>query len=242
MRYAKWLLSLSMMGLMAAPVCAQNRRQPGEFPGRGGFGGFSGIAGLLQREEVRKELGLSEDQISKLKDVRDKVREVLKDDLEKLRDLGREERREKMAEFAAKSRTEWTKVLADVLKPDQQKRLLQIEIQHGGDNVFNLPEVEKALKLSDSQKDKMKAIREESRKEIQKLLEDRENFRQNREKIEEIRKTTRTNVENVLDEEQKKIFQDLQGEKFELSRMGRGRFNRDNDDVPRRPGRPRRIF
>jgi hypothetical protein len=45
-----------------------------------------------------------------------------------------------------------------VLKPEQLKRLRQIENQQAGINVFTKEEVQKALKLNDDQKEKIDTL------------------------------------------------------------------------------------
>src|SRR5437588_8634861 len=90
----KVALTIGLVVLLASPALSQ--RRPG---GGGGFGGGGGVGALLQNPGVQKELAMTEDQVTKVKDAVAKVREKHKDDLAKLRDLPREERATKGAEI-----------------------------------------------------------------------------------------------------------------------------------------------
>jgi hypothetical protein len=72
--------------------------------GFGGFGGGGGVTQLLQDENVRKELDLVDEQISKLGDLSAKLREDMQAqfqgfDFGSLRDLSEEERNARFAEI-----------------------------------------------------------------------------------------------------------------------------------------------
>ena len=105
---------------LVAPLFAQ--RQPG-----GGFGrGMDGSA-LLSQKSVQEELKLTEDQIEKVKKVGEDINAKFADDRKAAgKDM------EKQAELRKKISEERTKALAAVLKPEQTKRLHQIEVQVGG--------------------------------------------------------------------------------------------------------------
>jgi hypothetical protein len=138
----------------------------------------------------------------------------------KLRDLSREDRQKKAEELSKAN----DKAVGEVLKPDQLKRLKQIHWQQQGARAFSDPELADALKFTTEQKDKIQAVREEARKEMQSLRQAGGDREEARKKFEEIRKATNEKVMGVLTDEQKAKWKELQGEPFkgEIVRPGAG--------------------
>jgi Spy/CpxP family protein refolding chaperone len=92
--------------------------------------------GLLQNEQVQKELQLTEEQ------------------KQKLQGLGREMRDNRGAMQAK---------VAEILQPSQVERLKQIRLQVGGPMAVLQPDVAKDIELTDEQRGKIKAIMEQGR-------------------------------------------------------------------------------
>jgi Spy/CpxP family protein refolding chaperone len=211
-RFGKVALALAISVYAVNSAVAQR-------PGGGGGMGRGGIAGqLAENKQLQDELKLDKEQIDKIKTALGKVREDMKDDLAKLREEGtsREDRQaigKKLAEAT-------NKALADVLKPEQTKRLQQIENQMMGLRLFSQEKVQSALKLTDEQKDKIKAIGEENQKKMAELREGGFNP-ENLKKMTELRKESMAAAVKLLNEEQKKTYEDLVGKPFELQRTGR---------------------
>jgi hypothetical protein len=157
---SKCLLVIGVAALIASPAVAQQR-------GRGGFGG--GPAMLVNNEAVQKELKLSEDQVTKGKEALQGVTEKFQEEFAKLRDLDQDERRAKMPELMAKQSEETYAALEKVWKPEQIKRLKQISVQQQGLRAFMNPAVDKALKLTDDQKEKIRSLQMEQGEEMQGL-------------------------------------------------------------------------
>src|SRR5207253_5339543 len=116
--------------------------------GLGGFGGrFVGDGLLLQNPGVKKELKLSDNQVKKITETTESIRDKHRDEFEALGKLEGGERREKGQELRKKVSDETQKALAEILKPEQSKRLKEIQLQQEGARAFNDPEVQKALNL-----------------------------------------------------------------------------------------------
>jgi len=216
------VLGVSLLGWAVSPASAQQSGQ-----GRRAFGGQ---AGLLLNSSVQKELNLTEEQTTKIKDAVKQVRDKHKDELEKLRGLSREERREQREQnaklFQAISE-ETNKALAGVLKPEQETRLKQITLQTSGARAFQNPEVQKSLKLTDDQKAKIKTIGEDAGKEMREVFRNAGgDFKAAGEKMTALRKETMEKVQNVLTSEQKKTWKDMTGKPFEIKVEFRGRGRR----------------
>jgi Spy/CpxP family protein refolding chaperone len=176
----------------------------------GGFGGP-----LVLNPSVQKELKLTDEQVSKVKDALAKVRENHKDDLAKLKDLSKEERREQGGKVFRAINEESNKAIAKVLDAKQSKRLKQIELQVSGFRAFNAPEVQKSLKLTDEQKDKLKTITEDANKQTRELFQGGFN-EETQKKLAELRKETQGKALGVLTAEQKKTWKEMTGEPFEI--------------------------
>jgi Spy/CpxP family protein refolding chaperone len=194
----KGALVLGLALAMASAVQAQQR-------GRG-----FGPGGMLQNEGVQKELKLTDEQKTKLREAMEKVREDNKDILAKgFQDMTREDR-EKLAK-------DTNAAISKVLDEKQMKRFKQIGWQVGGANALNEPEVQKTLKLNDEQKKKLQDIIADSNKKMREAFQGGGGF----EKIQEIRKETQEKANGVLTDEQKKSWKEMLGEPFEFQRRQR---------------------
>ena len=62
---------------------------------------------------------------------------------------------------------EANKVAADILNTDQRRRFRQIKFQHEGVSAFFEPEVQKAVVLTDNQKERIKTINQDFQKDAE---------------------------------------------------------------------------
>ncbi|HEV3258444.1 MAG TPA: hypothetical protein VG013_16325 [Gemmataceae bacterium] len=212
----KVVLAVGVAALLGSPVWAQGFRG-------GGMGGSM----LLQNASVQKELKLSDDQKDKIKTITKEFREKNKDELAKLftPDLDQKERQE----IGQKLNHEAMKLLTPVLTDDQRKRFHQLELQVSGAQAFSDPKVQKALKLTDDQKDKIKTIEEDARKEVQEIFQNAgEDRAAAMKKLGALRKETLEKVTTVLTDEQKKSWKDMTGKPFEFKFDGPPRRPRPN--------------
>jgi hypothetical protein len=106
------------------------------------------------------------------------------------------------------------------LKPDQAKRLQQIGIQVLGPEAFSREDVKSALKLTDAQMKTIKGSMEDSQKEIEQAFKDAQGDFQKMgdafRKMQESRTATMDKAAKSFDADQKKMWNELTGEKFEL--------------------------
>jgi hypothetical protein len=227
----KVFLALGLAALLASPALAQGQRKGGF--GRGG-GMFGGPGGLVSNKSVQKELKLTDDQAKKATEAVQAVREKHQEEFQGLRDLSPEERGEKMRELTKTMNDEQMKALADILNADQIKRLKQISLQARGNQAFADAEVQKDLKLTDDQKDKIKTINEDFGQEMRSLFQSGGDFQENQKKMASMRKEAMDKVVAVLTDDQKKAWKDMTGEpfevKFEAGQFG-GRRGKKKDGV-----------
>ena len=164
---------------------------------------------LLQNKDVQVELKLDQAQIQK-------VRELDRKFLDEMRreTAGRDvdELRRKLEEWHLKRAIKKSEELAaDVLKPEQAKRLKEISLQRRGVQAYTDAEVAKALALSDTQKDKIQAICSDEEKKMKAIVAIRDwKARQS------LQKETNEKAGAVLTEGQKKTWRDLTGKPFEF--------------------------
>lgn len=207
-------------------------------PGRGGFGRGFGMgppsgAMLLGMEEVRTEIGTSDEQNQKIEDLLADVREKMRSafgDFQGLRDLSEEEREKRIAEFRQKAEEvnkEADAKIAEILDEKQAERLNQLRLQREGVAALARAEVAEKLGLSQEQRDKIAKIQEESSRpqggfgNFQDMTDEerREFFAQLRER----REKAETDIVAVLTEEQKTKWNEMKGEEFTFPERGFGR-------------------
>lgn len=220
----KVLLTLAMAGLVAGAVLAQ----------RGGFmfgrGGLSGDA-LLGNKSVQDELKLTDAQ----------KKEV--DKAAKARDEAFRKAREDMDfEGIGKAMTAFTKALGEVRKTltsTQAKRFTEIEVQVAVKNnqadIFNRPDIAKALSLTDKQKATIKDSITELEKDIKEVREElKGNFRELMPKIQKLSQGTFEKITKTFTDAQKKTLKEMQGTTFELKMdafpgFGKGKGKKKDD-------------
>jgi Spy/CpxP family protein refolding chaperone len=125
----------------------------------------------------------------------------------------REEFRKQAAERAKQEKTK----LAEILLPNQMKRLTEIYVQQLGTGALEDAEIAEELKISDEQKASIAKIREESRAQMRELFTggggDREAAQA---KFAEARKATDEKLLAVLTADQKAKLDELKGKPFEM--------------------------
>lgn len=237
--FLKMTFVLGLVLLMAGPAPAQRQR------GQRGQRGGGGLAMLLLNKSVQDELKISTDQADKVRETISQVNAKYKEDLSKLRDLSEEERREKGRELRTKISDEVMKSLAEVLKPEQVTRLKQIELQQRGIRAFTSEDVQKQLKLTDEQKEKIKSITEASQKEMRELFRGSGdgNPEEARKKITALRKDALDKALDVLNANQRKEWKAMTGEPFEVKfemrpRDGKPRQRKPGEGKPERDRKP----
>ena len=230
MLQATWARRLMLAGLAIGVAALWSTSVLAQGPGggrRGGRGGFGG--NLLEDPQVQKELELLDDQVEQLKEVNEKVRSQMMEMFREMRNVPREEMRERFAGLREKITEIRDKELSTVLLPDQLKRLKQIEFQQqfsrGGGRTLENPQLMERLGLSDEQIEKIRQLSEQAQEEMRK-------------KMEQMRKELQDKVLALLTPQQRKDFDDLVGDPVELSPPQRGRRGGPGGGGPPAGGAP----
>jgi len=207
---SKTIVALGLVALMAGPALAQQGRGGG---GRGGFGG-GGLGMLLGNASVQQELKLDAAQIEKSKELNTKLREKV---TAATQGLEGQERFTKMREMSKELNTEANTAAKDFLKPEQLKRLHQIQHQVQGAQAFADEHVQTRLKLTDAQKSDIASIVEASNTEMRSLGQGFQSDPEGtRAKLAEHRKETLSKIDSKLTDEQKTTYKEMLGAPFEI--------------------------
>ena len=177
---------------------------------------------LLGREDVQKELKLSDDQKSKLEEMRNSMMEEMRSRFQN-GGGGGGDREAMMKEMQENMKKADAAALA-VLNDGQKKRLKELWIQRSGNRIVSNEEIGKELGLTDTQKQKIKdlmAAKQQANQEIFQKMRDGEIDRS------EIRPLMEKN-NKALDGELGKVLTDDQ--KAKLKAMGGEPFKFDEDN------------
>jgi Spy/CpxP family protein refolding chaperone len=213
MRFVKLALVLSVGLLLASTATAQ--------PG-GGFGQNLGLANFISfNQGLQDELKVSKEQAEKLTTALNKVREDLREDTAKLRERGlAQEDRDKINKKVNDANA---KAVESVLKPEQVKRLKQIENQQGGLGIFSVfskEEAKTALKLTDKQDEEIKDISKDLQKDMREIGGGRGGFGafdpESQKKRADLQKEALAAATKLLNDKQKTTLKDLIGEPYTL--------------------------
>ncbi len=237
-------VAVIVAGVLAVGILADSAYgQPGGRGGRGGGfggGGFGGGGGgataLLQDENVRKELDLVDEQISKLRDVAEKMQEDMRAqfqgfDFGSLRDLSEEERNARFAEMRKKGEevaASAQKEVDAVLLPHQRERLKQLMVQStmrfGADRALTSGTLAEELGITEEHKEALAKKQEEVQAAMQ-------------EKLAKIRQEAQDDLLSVLTPTQQAKLKSMIGQPFTFSQPqfggqggGGGRGGRGGND------------
>jgi hypothetical protein len=217
---------------------------------RGGGMGMRGPRGVnplmvVGNAAVQKDLGLSEENVSKVKEITEDVRQEMGEQIagaginfRDLQDLSAEERQKRMAENQVKM-AEINKTINDkflpkineILDKNQQKRLHEIAIQAAGSAALEDAGVVKDLGLSKDQTDKISSIVKDFSGKTRAIPRDTDRT-ERMAKMAELREEESAKVTEVLTKDQQAKFTDMKGKPFDTKQLqgggGRGR-RRDNN-------------
>ena len=225
MRMQHVLTGLCVVALLTGSAFAQG----GRGGGRGGRG-FGGATGILSISEVQKELGLTEDQIKKVKEIQEAARkEQTPFDFAAFQKLSDDEKKAQFAERMKKAEETNKKTLEEVSKvldAKQLERFGQLRVQREGLASLNHQDIADKLALTQEQKDKIKALNEEARTNARGFggrNQTDEERTAARAKAEAAREKLKTDVLAVLTADQKTAFEAMKGTEFKFPMRGRGR-------------------
>jgi len=198
--------------------------------GRGGFGGMFGAGGaatLLTNPGVQAELKLTDEQKDKLREFAQQQQAKMRERMQEVfQNIGAggdpQEMMGKVQEEMQKFSAGVMKDVAPLLKPEQLKRLKEIDLQQTGVQALaSNDELQKALKLTNDQKDKVRKLVGDMRQDVMELFQGGFGNPDTQQKVQTLQKDYAKKAEGVLNEEQRKTYKDLLGKPFEVPAAGR---------------------
>lgn len=154
---SRLLLITFCVGICVSPAFAQRGRSSSE-------------SELLKREEVRSELGLTDEQSKKLEELQKSAtvgRDFFEPFLKRIGDAKDKEEqskiRDEMNAAVAKQRQAFQMTALTVLKPEQKKKLRGVFIESAGMRIFSDPNVAKEYGLDEAQLKKLEELNSERR-------------------------------------------------------------------------------
>jgi hypothetical protein len=173
---------------------------------------------IVVREKVLDELKASDEQKEKL--LQYMMEQIMETGpfLDSLAATG-EEREKKLNEHRKKAHEKLAKVLKDTLKPEQKKRLRQIELQQERGFALGQAEPVKELEITDEQHKQFVAITQEFQKKVHPLLREAQSGgkpEEIRPRVLGMRDEYGKKLEAVLTDAQKKKWKAMLGEPFDL--------------------------
>jgi hypothetical protein len=228
------------------PGQGRGRGGPGGFSFGGGFGGPQGKLDLVTREPVQKDMALKEDQVAKVRELEEQVRDERRAAFQGGaggnpfdQNLSAEERQKRQAEFQARLEESRKKVndkflplLSEILTEEQETRLQQIVWQAAGEQALLDKEVQEKLKLSKEQQDKLASLNKEAADKLAELRPQfgrggpggqggQGNFQETIAKRNEITEARKKDMEAVLSADQKAEYAKAKGKEFDVAQLNR---------------------
>jgi hypothetical protein len=218
----KAAMAFGLLALLAGPAMAQGRGGRGGQGGPGGFGG-GGPINLLGNPSVQKELNLDDAQKEKVTALVTQTREKMTSVRDQLQGLQASERMTRQQELARPINESALQTAATFLKPEQLKRLHEIELQQRGPaQALADPAIAKKLNISPEQATKIKALMTEMQSQASEIRTAAGTDRQAAmQKAQALRRETNTKVAALLTDEQKATWKELTGAPFEIVQQPR---------------------
>lgn len=213
MKISKKILAIATFVMVSALSMAQGRMMMG-----GPGGGTQSM--LLGREDVQKELKLTDDQKSKLEEMRNAMMEDMRSRFQN--GGGGGDREAMMKEFQEAAKKADQQALA-LLDDTQKKRLKELWIQRSGNRIVMNEEIGKELGITDAQKAKLKELNEAQNQANQEIFEKMRNGELDRS---ELRPLMEKNNKALGEEIGKVLTAD---QRAKLKAMGGAEFKFDED-------------
>jgi hypothetical protein len=196
MRAVKWLLALAIPAVWVTAARPAEKVPPDRTT-------LQLI--LLRQKRVQEELKLSADDVKKIMDFTNKQHAEF---LKALK-LGKDELKGKLKELGKENR----QFLDTAITPKQHERLHQIAHQVTGLYQLRRAKVAKALNLTKAQKQKLKALRSETRKKLAQVF-DAKTPQERKEQFAKLRAETREKVKAILTPTQREKIKKYVGKRL----------------------------
>jgi hypothetical protein len=226
----RFVLLFGVLAAVQAAALAQ-----GVVANSAGSGPRSMGPGLLFEKRVQSELKLTPEQLAKISKISSAIELAHKEESDK---LGRryEELANRENELNLLMYAEVRRAAADFIKPEQLRRMREMEVRLLGINAFEDPEVRRVLGLTDKQVAAIKALKEKAKKEANEFStkqqaeagDDRVKQQQAYQKVQEkqtaLGKETLDQMVGQLTADQQKKWKEMQGQPLPAALGGDAAF------------------
>jgi len=174
---------------------------------------------LVFRDKVQEELNLSDDQKQKLLEQFPEYAQQTKNVFDKISDLKPQEAEKEMRSHRQKSHERLAARLKEILRPEQLKRLRQLELQQQGPHALGRPDIVKELNITHEQLNQFMGVIQDMYKKIEPLMKQAQsggNPEEIRSKVMKVRHDHQVQIEAILTDEQKKQWKGMLGKPFDL--------------------------
>lgn len=170
---------------------------------------------LYQNPNVSRSLNLSNDQLSRLRDTTTQLQAQYRNQALQLVNLPPAERTARMQELERNYTNDLTKHVDRVLTPEQRTRYRQLELQSRGPGVFADIAVQRQLNLTRDQRERLRAIDEQTNRALRELARTAQGNRtEANRRYEALLRDTDNQINSVLSPDQRRAWQEMVGERF----------------------------
>jgi len=218
-----------ILGIAVLAIAVMSQAQGG---GRGMMmqGGGGNPLMLLNREDVKKDLALTDDQSEKLAAfndqgaMRDRFMKAMQDSGVSMEDMRTEEGRKKMQPLMEKMQADMKKEVEAILTPAQVKRLGEINVQFNGNRSVLQKDIAKAVGLTEDQNKSVAELQKKQQDAMRGLFQKVQSGEMTMEDVQ----ATRKKNDEILDTEIGKLLTEAQ--KAKLKEMGGKKFERKDEN------------
>ena len=210
------LVAMTILSLTAFDAAAQFPRggDSGRGRGPGGPSGGSSPLELLRRDEVKGEVGLTEDQEKALDEVQSGLRDSpeFRDIMDRARTAGSDD--ERRAIFG-EMRSVLDKKVDAIIKPEQRSRLNELSLQRQGLRALTDSDTAGQFNISEDQRAKIAELNEKYETERREVRFNRDLSEEERDaRSETLREEFEKNAAGILSAQQRQAFEQKKGKPF----------------------------
>lgn len=216
-------------GIVGEPVADENTLAAGTDPPSGPgipeearrqlIGALGTPLAVIFRDKVQQELKLSDHQQQKLAVRLHELVHATMQIFQEIEGLKAEERERKFGPYRQQAQQKLSQFLSEILETQQFTRLREVALQQEGWLALGRPEVMNELNFSDNQRQQFVTIVEELQQKIRPLVSEAQSGGNPQEigpKVLRIRKDYEAKIETILNDSQKKQWQEMLGKPFDL--------------------------
>ena len=203
--------------LLVVPVFAQDVTPPKlSAPNPRGRSNLVAMAlHALETPEGSADVGLSPEQMERVRELSKSLHVAESAKLKPLDGLPQEELVEKAGPAWNEFARDGEKGLSEILSPEQQRRTRQIVLQLMRASAFRLPEVQEALKLTETQKHEIARLHEQSSSRLRELAGQQGNFEARKAESRDVYGKMDAAVLAVLGESQRATWTQMIGKPYQ---------------------------